>query len=296
MCTPIVYAPASPRPRRRAHYDARDAYEAGMPISSASGIDIHYERSGSGPRLLFLTGSGTTVEGSRPVIGSFAASFDTVAPDYRGMGKSAIPPGPYGMADCAGDALAVMDHLGWDSARVAGISFGGMVAQELAVEAPGRVERLALLCTSAGGPGGSSYPLHELASLDASERSRVMRTLLDSRFDDRWLAAHPGDRELVRVLEARAAGSGAPGRGARLQLDARRHHDVADRLSSITCPTLVACGRFDGIAPAANSEAIAARIAGAELRVYEGGHALFVQDPRAVPEVVTFLGEASPST
>jgi len=78
-------------------------------------------------------------------------------------------------------------------------------------------------------------------------------------------------------------------RGARLQLEARRHHDVWDRLPKITCPTLVACGRFDGIAPPANSEAIAARMPQAELRTYEGGHAFVAQDRAALSDVLDFL-------
>ena len=84
-------------------------------------------------------------------------------------------------------------------------------------------------------------------------------------------------------------------RGEQEQLDARRRHDVTDRLANITCPTLVACGRYDGIAPAPNSEAIAARVPNAELRMYEGGHAFFAQDPAALPDITGFLGAASPS-
>jgi pimeloyl-ACP methyl ester carboxylesterase len=64
---------------------------------------------------------------------------------------------------------------------------------------------------------------------------------------------------------------------------------VWDRLSTITSPTFVACGRYDGIAPPRNSAAIASRIAGAELNEYEGGHAFFAQDPRSVPDVTRFL-------
>jgi pimeloyl-ACP methyl ester carboxylesterase len=64
---------------------------------------------------------------------------------------------------------------------------------------------------------------------------------------------------------------------------------VFDRLGRIACPTLVAGGSYDGIAPLANSEAIAAAIPGAELRVYEGGHAFFAQDPQAFPDVVDFV-------
>ena len=78
-------------------------------------------------------------------------------------------------------------------------------------------------------------------------------------------------------------------RGEAEQLEARRYHDVFDRLARITCPTLVAAGRHDGIAPLANSEAIAAAVPGAVLRVFEGGHAFFAQDAAAFPEVVAFL-------
>jgi 3-oxoadipate enol-lactonase len=64
---------------------------------------------------------------------------------------------------------------------------------------------------------------------------------------------------------------------------------VFDRLPAITCPTLVACGRYDGIAPPENAKAIAGQIPGADLREYEGGHAFFVQDPAAIPDVIGFL-------
>ena len=69
-------------------------------------------------------------------------------------------------------------------------------------------------------------------------------------------------------------------------------HDVCDRLHVVSCPTLVACGRFDGIAPVGNSEAIAARVPNADLRFYDGGHAFFAQDARALPEILDFLAEA----
>jgi pimeloyl-ACP methyl ester carboxylesterase len=72
-------------------------------------------------------------------------------------------------------------------------------------------------------------------------------------------------------------------------MEARHHHDVVDRLGAIACPTLVACGRYDGIAPPPNSEVIAARVPGAELRVYEGGHTFFLQDRAALPEILDFL-------
>jgi len=256
---------------------------------------LHHERRGSGPRLLFLNGSGATLESSAPLIDAFVEHFDVLAFDQRGIGASLeegadLP--PYGMADLAADAVGLLDDAGWDAARVFGVSFGGMVAQELAVTAPTRVERLALFCTSAGGAGGASYPLHELASLDPAERAARSVTLLDERFSPEWLADHHLDRAIVDMFAARAQEPRSPARrrGELAQLDARRHHDVWDRLGAIACPTFVGAGRFDAIAPVPNSERIASRIPGAELHVYEGGHPFWVQDPAALPDVMAFLG------
>jgi 3-oxoadipate enol-lactonase len=77
--------------------------------------------------------------------------------------------------------------------------------------------------------------------------------------------------------------------GLRRQLEARRHHDTYDRLGSLDVPTLVAAGRYDGIAPLANSEALAARIPGAQLAVFEGGHAFMIQDLSCWAVMTDFL-------
>ncbi|MCU1369003.1 MAG: alpha/beta hydrolase fold [Ilumatobacteraceae bacterium] len=249
---------------------------------AVDGIDVAYVREGTGPRLLLLNGSGMTVASSAILRTVFTPAFEVLTLDPRGIGATTIPDQPFTMADCAADALALMDHVGWDSCSVVGISFGGMLAQELAVTAPDRIERLALLCTSPGGAGGSSFPLH---------REAATATVLDTRFTPEWLTDHPDDAALVALLAARRNAAKTPevARGERLQLDARSGHDVWDRLPRITAPTIVCGGLHDGLAPFANSEAIASRIAGAELRAYDGGHAFFVQDPRAFPDVIAFL-------
>jgi 3-oxoadipate enol-lactonase len=268
-----------------------------MPIVTTNGNDLYYERRGDGPRLLFILGSSSTIEGSRLLLDLFVPHFDLLVHDHRGLGRSGPVGESYEMASCAADALAVMDAVGWESAGVLGLSFGGMVAQELAVTKPNGVVRLALLCTSAGGAGGSSYPLHELEGLSAPERERIGRQLLDTRFDDEWLAAHPADRRLAEMLAGRVDDPD-PGRrqGVVEQLRARSHHDVWDRLAAITCPTLVACGRYDGIAPLVNGRAIASRIDGAEMRIYEGGHAFVAQDPQSLPEIMGFLSAPAPAS
>ena len=264
---------------------------AAVPTIDANGIEIYYEQSGSGPPLLVFNGSGATLATTAMLLRPFAERFDVVAHDQRGLGRTSVPPGPYTMADYATDAAALLDHIGWDSCRVVGISFGGMVAQEFAVTFPERVERLALACTSPGGALGASYPLHELADLDATERAAVFVLLADTRFTPEWLDSHPDDRALAAFISQRDTSDRPPDvvRGELEQLEARRHHDVGGRLGRISSPTLVASGRYDGIAPLANSTAIAERIPGAELRAYEGGHMFFVQDATALPEILDFL-------
>jgi pimeloyl-ACP methyl ester carboxylesterase len=262
-----------------------------MSVVHVNGIDLYHERGGSGPRLLFLNGSGATLEHLAPILGTFRARFDLLAHDQRGLGRTQVPDGPYSMADYARDALALLDEVGWDSCRVIGVSFGGMVAQELAVTAPERVERLALLCTSPGGAGHASYPLHELDELDEDQRMDTYLPVLDTRFDAAWLAEHPNDRAFVEMMAAgrRLPKSDEQRRGEREQLQARRGHDVVDRLGRITCPVLVSCGRFDGIAPPANSEEIARRVPDAQLRRYDGGHVFFLQDDRVLRDAMDFL-------
>jgi pimeloyl-ACP methyl ester carboxylesterase len=269
-----------------------------MAQAHVNGIDLHYERGGAGPRVLFLNGSGSTLEQMAPLLGVLRSRFDLLAHDQRGLGRTEVPEGPYSMADYARDAIALLDEVGWTSCRVVGISFGGMVALEMAVTVPDRVERLALLCTSPGGADHASYPLHELEDLSEDERAKVQLKLMDTRFDAAWLAEHPTDRAFVEAAADRwrMPKSDRQRRGEREQLHARRDHDVVDRLGRITGPVLVAAGRFDGIAPPANSEVIASSVPDAELRVYEGGHLFVVQDRRALPEVMDFLaaGDAGP--
>ena len=263
----------------------------GVPFFSRSDVTLHYETTGDGPRVLFFNGSGATLRTSRPIIDALAAHCTVLAHDQRGLGETSVPDGPYTMQQYAHDGAALLDHVGWDTCAVVGISFGGMVAQEFAVTFPQRVERLVLMCTSAGGDAGSSYPLHELASLDAGARDTRITELTDSRWTADWLAAHPLDAAIVAMRRNQAGVAKSPEalRGERLQLQARIGHDVADRLGNVTAPTFVTAGRYDGIAPPANSEEIARRIPDATLKLYEGGHLFSAQDKNAMRDICEFL-------
>jgi 3-oxoadipate enol-lactonase len=177
-----------------------------------NGIDFCFERRGEGPRLLFVNGSGATLASMAPLLDAFAARFELLAHDQRGLGRTEIPPGPYSMSDYGNDASALAASVGWDTYRVVGISFGGMVAQELAVTFPERIERLALLCTSAGGAGGSSYPLHMLGALNPEARAAAGSSMVDTRFTPEWLEAAEDDRRRTRRIVA----ARRPGRVRRL--------------------------------------------------------------------------------
>lgn len=262
-----------------------------MPIDHVNGVELYWEQRGTGPRLLFCNGSGTTLQAARPLLDLLAGKFDLLAWDYRGFGRSGPVEHPYAMADVAADAGGLLHMARWDTCRLLGVSFGGMVAQEFAVANPERVERLALACTSSGGEGGSSYSIQKLLELPPEERAATELKLLDTRWDERWLEAHPADRALVDRVTAAGQGRQDPGfaTGYRAQLEVRAGHNAWDRLEAITCPTLVGYGNYDGIAPIQNSTAIASRIPGAELRGYEGGHLFLLQDPAALAAFLAFL-------
>jgi 3-oxoadipate enol-lactonase len=264
-----------------------------MEQARVNGVELCCQRSGQGPRLLYCNGSGATLATVRPLLDVLAGSFDLLAFDQRGLGASSLPGGDYTMADLAADVAGLLDHVGWDRCHLSGLSFGGMVAQEVAVTWPERVDRLALLATSPGGDH-ASYPLEELADLPAAERGRRSLVLADRRWTPDWLATHPEDAALLETLAAaQPAEETARQRAGRLaQLRARAGHDVLDRLGRITAPTFVASGAFDGIAPVANGEAIAARIPDATLHVYQGGHMFLLQDPAAFADLLSFLGGA----
>jgi 3-oxoadipate enol-lactonase len=263
-----------------------------VPHADANGISIYYELTGTernegSNRLLCVSGTGGDLRQQPRMDSAFSETFAVLSYDQRGLGQTEVPTGPYTMADYADDAADLMAALGWDECAVIGISFGGMVAQELAIRHPGRVRRLALCCTSAGGAGGASYPLQDLTGLDPAEGADIHLRLMDTRWDDAWRRANPDTAAMI--IARFASSTTTPTAGLRLQLEARSHHDTAARLATIACPTLVAGGRYDGIAPPANSEFLARSIPGATLRLFDGGHGFFLQDPAALPTIVDFL-------
>ncbi len=257
--------------------------------ASLGDVTITYGLAGDpeAPRLLYVSGSGSDLRQQPNAFRSpLVDHFRILAYDHRGLGRSTTTDALPSMADFGRDLVLLLDHVGWTSCAAVGVSFGGMVLQEAAVTAPTRFERAVLACTSSGGNGGSSYPLHELVGLDADERRARWVDALDTRNVD------PERRALVlSVVEAldaeRATSEQTAGEVA--QLLARRDHDCWDRLPAMTMPTLVAAGRYDGIAPPANQEALLDRLPEARIEWFEGGHAFFLEDQSAHEKMLDFL-------
>ena len=263
-----------------------------MPTANVNGLKLYYERAGTGPRLLFISGTGGDLRMQPNVFASpLAKVFELAAYDQRGLGQSEKPDHRYTMADYGDDAAGLLDHLGWDDALVVGVSFGGMVAQALALRHPARVKRLVLACTSPGGAGGASFPFHDIEHMTGEARAKYMIPISDTRRDAAWATANPDEYRLFVEMASAAPYADEPGRaaGAHRQLEARAEHDTWDRLGDIACPVLVAAGRYDGIALPATQDKMAGRIAGAELAWFEGGHMFMIQDRAAYPAIIAFL-------
>jgi 3-oxoadipate enol-lactonase len=264
-----------------------------MPFTSVRDIQIYYEISGKGPRLLYISGTGADLRNKPNIFDSpLADHFEILAFDQRGLGQTDRPDIRYSMEGYADDAVGLLKALDWGRCHVVGISFGGMVAQEIALRHGECIDRLVLCCTSSGGAGGHSYPFHEMPELPEDEKNSLSASIRDIRHDAQWQQQYPERYQAILAYNnARNAGADEPGRetGARRQLEARIDHDTYDRLARIELPVLIAGGAYDGIAPPANLEAINRQIEQSKLQFFQGGHAFYDHDPLAYQRIAEFL-------
>lgn len=265
-----------------------------MSLLAANGINLYYETSrpatGTAQRLLFIGGTGGDLR-TRPNVfdGPLASEFELLSYDQRGLGRSDKPECDYSMADYADDAAGLLEALGWGRVAVMGVSFGGMVAQELALRHPHLLDRLVLACTSSGGEGGASFPLHELERLPEEQRLERQIELADLRCDRGWREAEPMRWQALMDRGRSARRADRHDAGAARQLAARAGHDTWARLPGLQMPVLLVGGRFDGIAPVANMTALANRIPASTLQFFKGGHLFLLQDATAYPYIIQWL-------
>ena len=261
-----------------------------MPFASIRDLDMYYEQAGEGPDVLVISGTGGDLRRHPNAMDSpLTKRFRVTSYDQRGLGQTTKPEGGYTMANYADDAAALMDHLEIAPCPVLGISFGGMVAQNLAVRHPSKISRLALYCTSPGGEGGASYPLHELPEVDAESAFRRMMKLSDNRIGDDWFDTDAADVLRKRMDKSEFAGEEGFLRGARGQLQARAGHDCWAALPDLNMPVHLGGGLYDEIALPDTMRGMAERIPDAELKLYEGGHLFFIGDPQPYRDLIAFF-------
>ncbi len=236
---------------------------------------IAYEVVGSGPPVLLVQGLGYPRWGWEPVVQRLEDEFCVVSFDNRGIGESEVPPGPYTAAEMAKDAVAVLDAAGIEKARVVGASLGGMIAQELALAHPERVDRLALVCTTPG--GAEAYPLPEPTLRLLAEAPSLAPQDALRRFIENAMVARGA---LVDELYARRLASPPDPAGWQAQAAAGATFDAFDRLGEIAAQTLVIHGTEDNVVDPRNAELLATRIPNARLELVPGtGHMLFWEQP-----------------
>jgi 3-oxoadipate enol-lactonase len=220
-----------------------------------------------------------------------AERFDVILFDNRGIGESDVPPGPYTVAEMARDAVQVLDEARVERAHVVGTSLGGMVAQELALSYPERVDRLVLAATTPGGP--RSHPMPQV-TIDLWGRAATLepavalRRFVENALSSRTVAERP---EIVeRILAHRLATAQDPvAWGA--QASAGATFDAYDRLGGLVASTLVQHGSEDVVVDPRNAELLAALVPDARLEAFPGtGHIYYWEQPKwFVSSVTSFL-------
>jgi 3-oxoadipate enol-lactonase len=265
-----------------------------MPRVATARVALEAQTHGSGPRAIFLGGTGADLRKAPSIFNTpLGERCEVLAFDARGCGRSEKPDTQPTMADFADDAVALMDAFGWGRAHVIGYSFGGMVAQHVAIRHPARVERLVLAATSPGGAGGSSFPLHTLAGLSPREMALRMLPIMDTRItEDMLVDPDLALEERIRLMIAyNSLFMDEPGarEGKARQLAARARHDCWNDLPGVSHETLVCGGLHDAQAPRDAVKALAQRLPNATLRWYAGGHAFSIECPEFWDDVAEFV-------
>ena len=239
------------------------------------------------PVLVLSNSMGTTTAMWDDQLGALGRRFRVLRYDHRGHGGADPPPGPYRMEQLGGDLLGLLDQLGLERVSFCGLSLGGMVGMWLAANAPERVERLALCCTSAK-VDPSPY-LERAAKVRAGGTGSVTGEVVE-----RWFT--PGFRERAPETVARAVAMllATPAEGYAGCCEAIAAMDLRPGLGSITAPTPVLAGGDDPATPPPHAEAIVAAIPAARLEVVAGAANLAnIEQPERVTRLL--LDHLSPS-
>ena len=253
-----------------------------MPKARVNGIDVNYVEAGSGDPVLLIMGFGGDHLAWAFQTPVFAQKYRVIAFDNRGAGQSDVPDIPYTTRMMAEDAVGLLDHLKIERAHVIGVSMGGMIAQELALNHPRRVRSVQLHCTLAR----PDRYMHALI-----ENWRVVRSKVTPeewmRIVALWLFApstYVERPEFVETIIQTGIANPHPFTltGFLRQGDAVRSHDTLERLGTLATPALVSVADDDILVPARFARQLAAAVPGATLTTLErAGHCYFWERPEA---------------
>jgi len=249
-----------------------------MPVFSFEDLDLHYEIEGQGEPLVLLHGLGSSTLDWANQVRGLAEHFQIVTIDLRGHGRSGKPPGPYSVPLFAEDTRRLFQFLDLPPAHVAGLSMGGMVAFQIALDAPQRVKSLVIINS------GPELVLRTLAErLAFFQREMIVRLLGMRRMAQvlgEMLLPEPHQKNLQKSLIERWSTNDKKAYMASLR--AIIGWSVADRIASIQCPALIMAADQD-YTPVSFKEAYLAKMARAQLVVIDNSRHL---SPLDQPEQV----------
>jgi 3-oxoadipate enol-lactonase len=244
---------------------------------------LHHEVAGppDAPALLMGGSLGATLEMWDDQL-PLAGPLRLVRFDHRGHGGSPVPPGPYEIADLGRDVLELMDALDIDQASYCGLSLGGMVGMWLGANAPERIDRLVLLCTSAHMPPATLWQERATAVLGAGSVEPIADGVVGRWLTPEFAERHPEVRARLRSMLV-----GTPPDGYASCCGAIERMDVRPDLSRIKAPTLVVSGSDDPSTPPEHQRVIAEAIPGARHEtVSPAAHLAAVEQPEAINELI----------
>jgi pimeloyl-ACP methyl ester carboxylesterase len=250
-----------------------------MPTAKLEGTEVFYRDAGSTHRdvvvLLhaFPLNSGMW---SRQ-IAALEKSYRVIAPDYRGLGRSAPPGQDSTMELLAGDVRGLLSHLRVERAAFIGVSMGGYLAFELFRQAPGLFRGLALSDSKATADTDEARANRERFAKTALERGLGW---VADEFAPKLLKPQPAPAAMKEVRDL--IGQGSPAGVASAQRGMARRPDSTPTLAKITCPALILVGEEDTLTPPADSEKMAAGVKGAKLvPIPNAGHLPMIENPDA---------------
>jgi pimeloyl-ACP methyl ester carboxylesterase len=261
----------------------------------ANGIVLNIEVRGRGEPLVLISDLAEDLTSWCFQTSAFGSLHFLVRIDNRGSGWSDCPEG-CSIDEMAKDIISIMDQVGVEKTHIVGLGLGGMVAQKLALDRPGRVNGLVLVSTSPQATEEQRLVLRSV--IESAKNNSDLRSLSAAMLP--WLYSPwflENDRWREYVTRAKAAGLRLTSwEGAERQLEGMLRFNSASRLESIKAPTLVISGSEDLLVPPACSDELVFGISGAKRTVLNTGHQPHIELPRTFNQTVLgFLAEVEGS-